>query len=88
MFDKDKSLNIGNYYRWLKTLVDSPLYDCLYHMPKPVIHHVHLTASASMQFLLALTYSDDVFYSEQENKFFVSAKGCTLDGYMKVNTLR
>ena len=41
-----------------------------------------------MSYLIHLTYSDSVFYSEHENKFFVSAKGCTKDGYIKVNTLR
>ena len=67
MFDKDKSLNIGSYYRWLKTLVDSPLYECLNNMPKPVIHHAHLTACADIDFLIHLTYSDSVFYSERDN---------------------
>ena len=88
MFKVDKSLNIGAYYKWLQTLLDSPLYDCFYNMPKPVVHHTHLTACASMEFLVNLTYSDSVFFSERDNKFFSSQKGCDKDGYIKVNTLR
>ena len=88
MFNKDKSLMIGGHYRWLETLLNSPLYDCIYNMPKPVVHHAHLTACGNMEFLVNLTYSDSVFFSEREMKFFVSQKGCNKDGYIKVNTLR
>jgi len=88
MFKKDKSLNIGNYYRWRDTLINSELYDILYHMPKPAIHHAHLTACATIEFLVSLTMYDSVYYSEQDNLFYCSAKGCTKDGYIKVNTLR
>ena len=88
MFKKDKSLNIGGMYRWLDTLVKSDLYDCFYNMPKPAVHHAHLTACATMEFLIHLTYFDSVFFSEKDNKFFASGKGCDLDGYIKVNTLR
>ena len=57
-------------------------------MPKPAVHHAHLTACASEDFLLSLTYKDCVYYSQRANEFFVSAKGCTKEGYIKVNTLR
>ena len=57
-------------------------------MPKPAVHHAHLTACATTDYLLSLTYKDCVYYSQRENSFFVSAKGCTKEGYMKVNTLR
>lgn len=57
-------------------------------MPKPAVHHTHLTACADVDTLIELTYNDFVFYSEKENLFFVNKNGCDKDGYMKVNTLR
>lgn len=57
-------------------------------MPKPVVHHTHLTATADANFLVELTYLDRVYYSEREFKFFVGKNGCNLPGYMLVNTLR
>ena len=88
MFEQNKSLGIGNYYKWRETLLKSPLFDCLSQMPKPVVHHAHVTACATLKLLVMLTYYDFVFYSEKENKFFASKKGCDLEGYVKVNSLR
>ena len=88
MIHNDHTLNIGDYYEKLPTLVNSPLYECLRLMPKPAVHHAHLTACASLEFLLALTYKDCVYYSQRANEFFVSAKGCNKEGFIKVNTLR
>ena len=58
------------------------------NMPKPAIHHTHVTATADLDFLIKLTYNDYVFYSDKEENFIVSKKGCNQPGYMKVNTLR
>ena len=57
-------------------------------MPKPAVHHVHLTACASLDYLVDLTYKNCVYYSQRENDFHVSEKGCNKEGYIKVNTLR
>jgi len=57
-------------------------------MPKPAIHHTHLTATADVKFLVELTYNDFVYYSEKENMFYSSMKGCNKASYIKVNTLR
>ena len=57
-------------------------------MPKPALHHAHLTACASLDYLIELTYKDCVYYSQIANEFHVSAKGCDKPGYVKVNTLR
>jgi hypothetical protein len=35
-----------------------------------------------------LTYEDHVFYSEKEDLFYTNKNGCTLPGYLKMNTLR
>ena len=88
MLEKDPILITGQHYEKLYKLLDSPLYDCLKVMPKPAIHHTHDTAAADVEFLLGLTYNDFVFYSEKENLFYTSKKGCSLPGYIKVNTLR
>jgi len=88
MLDEDPTIVTASHYETLDKLLNSELYECLKLMPKPAVHHTHLTATASLDYLVSLTYNDFVYYSEKENKFFVSRKGCKLDGYMKVNTLR
>ena len=88
MITKDHSLVIGEYYDKLDSLTQSQLYKCLQMMPKPAVHHVHLTACASLDFLIHLTYKDCVYYSQKANEFAVSAKGCSKEGFIKVNTLR
>jgi hypothetical protein len=63
MIEDDHSLLIGEYYDKLQTLINSPLYDVLKMMPKPAVHHAHLTACATLDFLVKLTYKDCVYYS-------------------------
>lgn len=63
MIENDHSLLIGEYYDKLDSLVNSPLFECFKMMPKPVVHHAHLTACASLDYLLSLTYKDSVYYS-------------------------
>jgi len=41
-------------------------------MPKPAVHHTHLTGACKTDFLIEQTYLDFVYYSENDNKFFVS----------------
>lgn len=88
MLENDHSLLVGEYHDKLATLVNSPLFECLKLMPKPAVHHAHLTACASVDYLLSLTYKDCVYYSKRNNDFHVSALGCDKEGYIKVNTLR
>jgi len=52
MIANDHSLVIGEYYDKLDSMVNSPLFECLKMMPKPAIHHAHLTACGSLDFLL------------------------------------
>ncbi len=88
MIAQDHAIVIGPYYEKLQDLLNSPLYECFKVMPKPAVHHVHLTACASLDYLVGLTYKDCVYYSQRENQFHVSGKGCDKEGYIKVNTLR
>lgn len=88
MLAEDPALVCKEYYESYKILKQSDLFDCFYRMPKPVVHHAHLTACASPEFLVSLTYYDFVFYSEKENIFYVSRTGCDKPGYIEVSKLR
>lgn len=57
-------------------------------MPKPAIHHSHVTAAASIDFMIKLTYYDVVYYSEEDNKFYVSKNKCEKPGYIECIKLR
>ena len=88
MFEKDPSLVTGFFYDKLETLKKSKLFEALYEMPKPAVHHVHLTASAPLDFLIKLTYYDHVWFNDREQLFKVSKKGIKLDGYQKMSSVR
>lgn len=57
-------------------------------MPKPAVHHVHLTAAAPIDYLIKLTYNDFVYYNDRTMLFKVSRKGIKEDGFIAANTLR
>lgn len=64
MLEKDPTIATGFYYDKLEALKASPIYDCLNFMPKPAIHHIHLTAAADLKFIVGkLLYYDYVYYS-------------------------
>lgn len=89
MLEKDPTLLTHQFQSKIKTLLESPLYKCLYLMPKPAIHHLHMTATVSTSFLLELTYDNRVYFSEKENLFKVSGDpNFQKEGYVRVNTLR
>lgn len=85
MFEEDPCLLQYDFAKKINKILKSPLYESLYRMPKPAIHHLHMTATVSTDFLLDLTYDWRVWYSEQENLFKVSAKkDFNMPGYMPV----
>lgn len=88
MLSEDPTLLTHNLQKNLPKIMDSDLFKCIYKMPKPAVHHLHMTATVSTDFLLELTYDYRVYYSEKENLFKVSAKPLDLPGYMSTNTLR
>lgn len=89
MLQNDPSICTGFYYDKLAALKSSKLYDCLNIMPKTAVHHIHLTAAASIDFLVhKLCYYDFVYFNQKNQMFKVSKKGCDLPGYVKVNELR
>jgi uncharacterized FlgJ-related protein len=88
MLIDDPVIVTAPHYEKLDSLFLSKLYKCFLHMPKPAVHHTHLTACAEEQFLIMLTYNDFVYYSEKDNLFYTNQKGCDLPGYLPVNVLR
>jgi len=89
MIDEDDCIVTGSYYEKLPKLTGSKLYDCFMHMPKTVIHHIHLTAACNIDFLVdKLCYYDFVYFNEKDMMFNVNKNGCDLPGYIKVNQLR
>jgi len=89
MFMADDTIATGFYYDKLKSLQDSPLYECLNLMPKPAVHHIHLTAACNIDFLVQkLCYYDFVYFNQKQQMFKVSKKGCDLPGFVRVNNLR
>ncbi len=53
----------------------------LFQMPKPAVHHCHVTAAAPVDFLIELTYRDYVYYNDRAQLFKVSKNGITEEGY-------
>lgn len=69
-------------------------------MPKGGLHHVHTTATPSIEFYIKLTYNDSVYFNEREKLFKVAPvillkfilfnvqKGCDEDGFIKCTEMR
>ena len=57
-------------------------------MPKPAVHHLHITAGAPLDFVIKLTYYDHVYFNDRTYLFKVTKKPFKQDGYIQVNTLR
>ena len=81
MLNEDPSLVTGLFYDKLEKLKASPLYEALFHMPKPAVHHCHVTAAAPVDFLIELTYRNYVYYNDRAQLFKVSKNGITEEGY-------
>jgi len=88
MLIEDPVIITNPYYEKLPKMLNSELFKCLMHMPKPAVHHTHITACADLDLLVSLTYNDFVYFSEKEDMFHVSQKGCDKPGYLPVNVLR
>jgi hypothetical protein len=90
MLAEDPSLITGLYYDKYQKLKASPLYEALNMMPKPAVHHLHITAGAPVEYLIKLTYYDYVYYNDRVGLFKVTKRpgGITEEGYQKTTTLR
>ena len=67
LLEEDDTIATGFYYEKLDKLLTSDLHDCLNVMPKPAVHHIHLTAACPISFLVEkiCTY-DHVYYNEKD----------------------
>ena len=88
MLTDDPTLITGTHYDKLEALKKSPIYEGLKMMPKPAIHHTHLTATATLDFLLSFTMYDFVYYSEKLSKFIINHEGDVPESYVSCNNLR
>lgn len=83
MKQEDDCIITGSYYEKLPKLKSSKLYDILTQMPKTVVHHIHLTASCPIDFLVdKLCYYDFVYFNQKDMMFKVNKNGCDLPGYV------
>lgn len=76
MLKKDNVCMTGDFYSKLDFLKESPLYEALDIMPKPAVHHIHLTAACPIKFLVEkMLYYDFVYFNEKDQMFKVTKKG-------------
>lgn len=52
LLEEDDTIATGFYYEKLDKLLKCDLHNCLKIMPKPAIHHIHLTAACPIYFLV------------------------------------
>jgi hypothetical protein len=102
MLKDDPFLMQKPHYEMMEILRNSEIYKCMYRMPKPAVHHTHLTGAVDVNSLVELTYYDFVYYSEKKNDFYISktpqaiakngvdvfAVGGEKESYIKANDLR
>jgi hypothetical protein len=88
MLEEDPVIVTAPHYDKLKKLLDSDLHEALKLMPKPAVHHAHISGCVDIELLIKFTYYNYVYYSAKENKFHVNKNGCKKDGYLAVNALR
>ena len=75
MLTEDPVIHTGPYEEKQPKIMASDLYKCLDMMPKPVLQHVHLTASARIEWLVEkLCYYEYVYFNRHDGKFIVSPK--------------
>jgi hypothetical protein len=48
----DPVIHTGPFLEKMKILQNSPIYECLDRMPKPVVHHLHDCASVSVKWMI------------------------------------
>ena len=88
MMIDDHELLLGDFYEKSEKIKNSKLYEALNWLPKPAVHHLHLTAAAPVDYLLKLCRYDYVYFNERAGLFKVTKKEMKHDGYLSVNILR
>lgn len=63
----DPTIITGPVLEKLPKMLKTDLFKTLYNMPKPACHHIHLTASVNINFMVKkLCYYDFVYYNEKD----------------------
>jgi hypothetical protein len=89
MLKKDPFLMQRPHHERLETIKNCDLYKCFAKMPKPGVHHTHITGACSLDYLIELTYYDFVYYSDKDNMFWASREKDTIpEGYIACTELR
>lgn len=64
MMAEDDTVMLGSFWDKLPILLGSKLHDALSIMPKPVVHHIHLTAACPISHLVEkICYYSYVYYN-------------------------
>ena len=78
-----------DFYESKPLMEGSELFSFLHAMPKGGVFHVHLTAACHVDFLLALSREDTVFYNAESKRFRVEpTRAATADGFRPCEELR
>lgn len=85
---EDPSIITGNFYDKYQKVKASKLYDAFDQMPKPAVHHLHLSAAPPLDYLIKLTYYDHVYFNDKAGLFKVTKNQFREDGYIPINDLR
>lgn len=75
------------FYDSKKIIEQSEIHKALYRMPKGAHLHLHVSAAIPLDFMIKLTYEDNVYYSMDDNRLYTFLD-TPLDGYQKCNDIR
>lgn len=79
---------VQDFYEMKPKIEQHKLHEVLDKMPKGALHHLHTTASPSVEEYIKLTYFDEVAYNEREGQFKVLLGHEQVDGFCKCNEVR
>ena len=85
---EDPECITGEFYDKKEFLLKSKVYEALHEMPKPAVHHLHLTAATPIRYLIKATYRDYVYYNQNLNILKVTKNKLEEEGFVKCNLLR
>lgn len=63
MLEEDPVILTADHYDKLYKLLGSDMHEAFKLLPKPVVHHTHLSGSVNVDLLIRFTYYDYVYYS-------------------------
>jgi hypothetical protein len=76
------------FYDGKEIIEHSKIHNALYKMPKGAHLHLHVAAAIPLDFMINLTYEDNVYYSMAENKLYTFLEGPIRSGFEKCIDIR